>query len=292
MKDVLTRKLIKLHHCRSVTWKRLYQILKADPSLSSISLKHHKPLPHFPFLNAATRKIISDELMSLNMEALLSQYDNNGIQIISIIDEQYPALLKQTYQPPWVLYAKGDVSLLQKQPILSVVGSRHMTEYGAKVIEELFPTLIKSGFIITSGLASGIDAHAHKVSMQLNGRTIGVLGSGFFHMYPKSNDYLFQQMSHHQLVLSEYPPYTKAERWHFPMRNRIISGISRATLVIEAKSKSGSLITANYAVQEGRAVFAVPGGILSPFFSGTNELIQNGAKLILSAEDIIEELVY
>ncbi|MEK4922247.1 DNA-processing protein DprA [Cytobacillus sp. FSL R5-0569] len=292
MNDLMTTKLLTLHHCRSVSWKTLYQIVKADPTLSSISFQRPNPLPYFHFLNADMRNKINDEILTLNMEELLSQYVNNDIKIISIMDENYPKLLRETYQPPWFLYAKGDLSLLNMKPILSVVGSRNMTEYGARVIEEIFPTLIKRGFIIASGLAKGVDAHAHKVAMHLSGHTIGVLGSGFFNMYPTGNRHLFQQMSRNHLVLSEYPPHTKAERWHFPMRNRIISGISRATLVIEAKRKSGSLITANFAVQEGRDVFAVPGGILSPFFSGTNELIQNGAKLILSAEDIIEELVY
>ncbi|KAF0820357.1 nucleotide-binding protein Smf [Bacillus sp. ZZV12-4809] len=285
-------RLTHLHHCRGMSWKMIYYILKNDPELKF--LYNDAPYRIIPPVNS-TKESLSNVFQDLHSDRIheqIRQYSPNGIKAITIFDEEYPILLKETYQPPWVLYARGDTSLLNSRVHLAVVGSRQATEYGEKAIQSIFPKLIEQGIIIVSGLAAGIDAIAHKEAIKNKGKTIGVIAGGLFHIYPQANQKLAYEMMKNHLVISEYPPDTRPSRWQFPMRNRIISGICRGTLIIQAKSKSGSLITANYAVQEGREVFAVPGNIFSPFSVGTNELIQQGAKLVKSAEEILEEFAY
>lgn len=280
------QKLVHLTLCRGASWDIIYTILKKDPQLSSL---------YDPYFNRflSTFKTAASILEDLNSQRIrenILQYEQNHIDIVTIFDREYPLLLKETYKPPWVLYAKGDISLLSAKKRLAVVGSRQATAFGIKSVELLFPELIKHQVVIVSGLAAGIDAEAHKMAIRFGGRTIGVIAGGFGHLYPKQNEHLAKEMMLRQLVLSEYPPHTRPQKWHFPMRNRIISGISHGTLIIEAKKRSGSLITADYALHEGREVFAVPGHILSPYSVGTNELIQQGAKLVITAKDILEEL--
>ncbi|WP_026585550.1 DNA-processing protein DprA [Bacillus sp. J33] len=285
-------RLAHLHHCKGVSWKMILNILKKDPQLKSLYNEsfYRSASPLFNSHDA-----LSEALRDLHSEQIheqIRQYSPNDIKIITLFDEEYPDLLKETYQPPWVIYAKGDVRLLKIGPHLAVVGSRQATEYGERVIQHLFPKLIETGIIIVSGLAAGIDGIAHREAIKHGGRTIGVIAGGLFHIYPQANQKLAYEMMENHLVVSEYPPNTRPSRWQFPMRNRIISGISRGTLIIQAKSKSGSLITANYAVQEGRDVFAVPGSVLSAYSAGSNELIQQGAKLVKTAEDILDEFMY
>ena len=242
------------------------------------SSKADTPLPSITSLQT---KMIMEQIQ---------QYEKNGIKAITVFDENYPSLLKEIYQPPWVLFAKGNLSLLEKQPKLAVVGSRQATQYGKNAIRLMFPQLVEKGVVIVSGLATGIDTLAHEYAMKNGGNTIAVIAGGLYHIYPKENTELAREMMKTQLVVSEYPPDTKPLRWHFPARNRIISGMSNGTFIIEAKRKSGSLITANYAVSEGREVFSLPGSIFNPYSMGTNDIIQQGAKLVMSSEDILEEL--
>ncbi|UOE57143.1 DNA-processing protein DprA [Bacillus sp. CMF12] len=285
-------RLTHLHHCRGMSWKMIFYILKKDPQLKFMYNDATRRMMPQIFTTQDSLSNALQDLHSDRIQKQIRQYSPNGIRTITIFDEEYPRLLKETYQPPWVIYARGDIGLLNSGTHLAVVGSRQATEYGEKAIQYMFPKLIEKGIIIVSGLAAGIDAIAHKEAIKNKGKTIGVIAGGLFHIYPQANQKLAYEMMKNQLVISEYPPDTRPSRWQFPMRNRIISGISRGTLIIQAKSKSGSLITANYAVQEGRDVFAVPGNIFSPFSGGTNELIQQGAKLVKSAEDILEEFLY
>lgn len=289
--DDFKERLVQLLHYPNVTWNAVLQLLKKDPTLSSLyhlqpfDLRRHSlflPLNSFPMSN-------TDHSFAYIHEQI-RQYETNEIQVITYFDKEYPPILKQIYQPPWALFVKGEISLLEKEPKLAVVGSRQPTQYGIKAIRQIFPRLVEKEVVIVSGLARGIDTCSHECAMNLAGKTIAVIAGGLYHIYPKENINLALKMMKDQLILSEYPPDTRPERWHFPMRNRIISGLSSGTLIIEAKQKSGSLITANYAVNEGREVFALPGNIFSPFSAGTNELIQQGAKLITRAEDILEEI--
>lgn len=288
--DQLKTKLLLLHHWRGLGWTSIYKILKDSPSLSSIQQFTIAELQSI--VNLPARCTPQKDLPIILTLNLLKEYEQNGIFPITIFDDLYPEHLKETYQPPWVLYAKGNVDLLKEQKKLAVVGARRATPYGKMAINLLFPELIAHDFVIVSGLAIGIDAHSHEMAMKYKGKTIGVIAGGFHHLYPKENQQLAAKMVQEHLLLSEYPPDTRPEKWHFPLRNRIISGMSVGTLVVEAEKKSGSLITANFALNEGREVFAIPGSILNPQSMGTNELIQQGAKLVKSAKDIINELSY
>ncbi|WP_071395350.1 DNA-processing protein DprA [Bacillus tuaregi] len=281
------QRLIHLHHCRGASWDSIFTILKKDPQLNSLYDSHPKSL----LCALKTAPSILHDLKLENAIDRIHSYEQLQINILTIFDDEYPMLLKETYKPPWVLYVKGDIDLLNsKRKRLAVVGSRQATAFGKKSIELLFPELIKQDTVIVSGLAAGIDAEAHQTAIRLGGKTIGVIAGGFEYIYPKQNERLAQEMMQTHLVISEYPPHTPPQKWHFPMRNRIIAGISQGTLVVEAKKRSGSLITADYALQEGRDVFAIPGHILTPYSFGTNHLIQQGAKLVITAQDILEEL--
>ena len=212
-----------------------------------------------------------------------------GTKICTIIDEDYPQLLKEMYQPPLVLYYQGDWSLTKKN-MLGVVGSRIISDYGKKVVKDIIPSIVTAGVVTVSGLAKGIDYEVHKQTLETGGRSIAIIGTGLDRFYPSQNRELQKQMATEHLVVSEYPLGTGPQKLHFPMRNRIIAGMSQGVLVIEAKERSGSLITANLALQENREVFAVPGNILNPAFKGTNQLIQAGAKAVLCYPDIALEM--
>ncbi|WP_428908673.1 DNA-processing protein DprA [Niallia sp. Krafla_26] len=287
MKD-FKKRLVHLHHCRGVGWNQIYTILKKDPQL-----KYLYQMKQIDFTSSQTSsKNTLTDLYSQNIMNNILQYERLDIKTTTIFDPDYPPILRETYKPPWVIYSRGNFNMLHRERLLAVVGSRLATNYGKNAIELLFPSLIRQKYVIVSGLAIGVDAYAHATTIKLKGETIGVIAGGFNHLYPKENIPLAQEMMKNHLVISEYPPNTRPEKWHFPMRNRIIAGISHGTLVVEAKKSSGSLITANYAVQEGRDVFSIPGPISSPFSIGTNELIQQGAKLVQTSQDIIEELSY
>lgn len=217
---------------------------------------------------------------------------NKNIRIITIQDKNYPASLKETHSAPFILYIRGNVDILNKNS-LAIVGTRKMTSYGQRVCEELASQLTQLGLLIISGLADGIDTIAHKTCLQDQGMTIAVLGSGINDdcIFPAQNRQLANEIiKNNGAIISEYPPNMKAQRQFFPARNRIISGLSQGTIVIEAAEKSGALITAYKALEQNREVFAVPGSIYNSRSRGCHNLIKKGAKLIANIQDIIEEL--
>ncbi|WP_338753985.1 DNA-processing protein DprA [Bacillus sp. FJAT-52991] len=225
------------------------------------------------------------------IEPTLQIYESKNISFIPLYSEKYPELLLQLPQPPWGLYALGDLSLLSSERKLAIVGARKANEYGVQSIQLLMPKLVEHNCVIVSGLAKGIDTFAHQEAMKLSGRTIAVIAGGFHHLYPAENISLAREMAKYQLVLSEYPPNTRPAKWQFPARNRVISGLSLGTLVIQAGKRSGSLITAYCALEQGREVFCVPGKITDPLSEGTNDLINDGAKLVRTSEDILNEII-
>lgn len=227
-------------------------------------------------------------LNSFNEEEKIEELDVLNIGFATILEDEYPLLLKNIYNPPLVIFYKGKYSLLNTSS-LGIVGSRLSTEYGMNVCSQLIPDLVKNDITIVSGLAKGIDTKAHIETLYNKGNTIGVIGTGLNIVYPKENKRLQADISKNHLLLSEYPPHATPKKHHFPFRNRIISGISLGVLVVEAKRRSGSLITARQALEEGRDVFCIPGSIFSQASIGTNELIKVGAKLVTDAKDIIEE---
>lgn len=213
----------------------------------------------------------------------------NNCHIISLAENGYPKLLQETVDPPLVLFVRGEIELLTK-PQLAIVGSRNPTITGKELAEQFGYYLTKTGLIITSGLALGIDAASHKGAISAGGKTIAVLGAGLNCIYPAANQKLAEEISFNGALVSEFTPHQMPRAKNFPRRNRIISGLSLGVLVIEAALRSGSLITARFAVEQGREVFAIPGSIHNPLARGCHQLIQTGAKLVETAKDIIEEL--
>ena len=197
-------------------------------------------------------------------------------QIISFFDSEYPENLRQIYQPPLILFLQGNVQLLQKN-IVTIVGSRQATNYSSIVLNKIVPNLIKNDYVIASGLAKGVDVMAHKATLKYHGQTIAVVGNGLNHFYPMINCHVQEQIAQKGLIVSEYLPDTPPKPFRFPQRNRILAGIAESVIVTEAKQKSGSLITANLALQENRNIYAVPGPITSELSQGPNKLIQAGA---------------
>ncbi len=209
--------------------------------------------------------------------------------IIRFDDSAYPPMLREIPRPPSILYGIGDISLLSS-PQLAIVGTRKPTTTGQNNAKHFAYHLANLGLTITSGLAIGIDGISHEGALQAGGKTIAVLGSGLNCIYPARHLTLAQRIAEQGLLLSEFPPDTAPLASHFPQRNRIISGLSFATLVIEAALKSGSLITAHFAAEQGREVFALPGSIHNPQARGCHALIREGARLIETVQDIVEEL--
>ena len=268
----LSEKLLKGDYFQKMNYRirrRIIQLFKEEKLLLLESLLNE--------LNADTHAAVELE----------------GVSAITIFDTLYPDLLLETYDPPLVLYCKGNVELLALPNTLGVVGSRNPRYSSAdavgKIISELAQSDVGEPLVVVSGLAKGIDALSHQHALKNNLPTIAVLGFGFHYMYPFENNKLLQEIIKNGLVISEYPPYIGINKWQFVARNRVIAGLSRALVVIEAKEKSGSLITAELALSENREVFIVGGNSFDSAFYGSNSLIQEGAKLLLKIEEIIAE---
>ncbi len=223
------------------------------------------------------------------VERALDWASRPGCHILSLADAAYPALLLEIADPPALIYARGSLELLGR-PALAVVGSRNGTAQGMRNAEAFSRSFSEGGLTIVSGLALGIDAAAHRGGLAGQGSTIAVLGTGIDVIYPQSNAALFGEIADRGLLLSEYPVGTPSIGHNFPRRNRLISGLSRGCLVVEAALGSGSLITARMATEQGREVFAIPGSIHSPLSKGCHSLIKQGAKLVDTAEDVLAEL--
>jgi DNA processing protein len=230
-----------------------------------------------------------DVRRQLDLPAEMAQIEAAGIQLLTWDDDDYPTYLKEIPDPPPVLFVRGELQL-QDQWAVAVVGTRRASPYGRLATERLAGDLARSGVTIVSGLARGVDSIAHQAALDAGGRTIAVLGSGLGHIYPAEHRRLAGQIASRGALVTEFHPDTPPEAGNFPRRNRIISGLSLGVLVVEAGERSGASITANCALEQGRDVFAVPGNITSRTSIGTNRLIQHGAKLVLRAEDILEEL--
>lgn len=202
------------------------------------------------------------------------------IHFISILDELYPDELRNIFQVPLFLFALGDISVLQIEKKAAVVGTRKPSAYGRLMTNQIAKQLCSSGYVIVSGLAMGIDAEAHKAALEANGKTIAVLAHGLEIIYPPQNRELAKEIIQNGLLITEYPPATKMNKWYFIQRNRIISALSRCTAVIEGKKHSGAMLTAKFALEQGKDIFALPGNINLEFSEGPNYLIQQGAQCI------------
>ena len=220
----------------------------------------------------------------------LSRLEKTGGKFVTLKDDDYPKRLKDIYDPPALLYLRGELRRKDELAV-AVVGSRKTSAYGREVTERIGRDLARHGVTVVSGMARGIDSVAHQGALQGGGRTIAVLGCGVDMIYPSENRNLFHQIIEQGAVLSEFPMGSPPEAGHFPRRNRIISGLSIGVVIVQASAESGSLITAGYALEQGREIFAVPGNIGAEGSRGTNRLIKEGAKLVESSEDILEEVL-
>ncbi len=252
------------------------------------------------FLNINTTQLRSsflpayvvDEFIAVRLKidplSYLDDLEVRGIEVAAINESTYPEALRNIHNPPAIIYYRGSIAAAGSL-CMAVIGARAATIYGKKTARELGQSLAEYHVTVVSGMARGIDREAHWGALDKNGFTIAVLGSGIDVVYPRENYQLYEQICSRGLVISEFPPGTNPEPGHFPMRNRIISGLSRGIIVVEARIKSGALITADFALEQGKDVFAIPGPINSPASAGTNNLIKQGAILVTGIMDIIQE---
>ncbi len=269
-----------------VTARKLLAIYKKPEAVFKAP---YKELANIRGIGPAKAKNIKGYSEWGKIDAQLKKLDAGGIKIVSFSDKDYPETLKNIEDAPIALYIKGRI-LKEDRYAVAIVGSRKYSSYGKLAAEKLSSELSSMGFTIVSGMARGIDTLAHTAAVKSGGRSIAVLGSGIDVPYPPENRGLMEKLAASGYVISEFPAGTPPEKENFPKRNRIISGLSLGVLVVEATVDSGSLITASCALEQGKEVFAVPGNINYTNSKGTNDLIKKGAKLVQSAEDVIEEL--
>jgi DNA processing protein len=225
---------------------------------------------------------------TVDWQGELQRAEKAGVRLITQIDGEYPKALLEIHDPPLALYVQGSLESRDKHAI-AIVGTRRATHYGLDCAGLLATQLVQAGFTIVSGLAEGIDTAAHQAALKARGRTLAVIGSGLDRLYPPSNKELAKAIVEHGAVISEFSFGREPDKTTFPIRNRIVSGLSMGVLVVEADIKSGAMITAHQALDQGRSVFAVPGRIDNAASRGTNELIKNGAKLVSDANDVLRE---
>ncbi|GEL14396.1 DNA processing protein DprA [Pediococcus cellicola] len=282
--------LLKLHLCQGIGCHGELQFWRWWRA-------HHEPgdecyltandLIALKCVSAQNQKKFSSAFSSVALQELLETHLEQ-VNYLTIADPQYPVQLKESYLAPICLFYQGSLELL-RFPLLSIVGARLADHYGATSLSQLIPPVVKRNIVVVSGLAAGIDAMSHQETLRNGGRTIAVIGTGLNRSYPKQNTALQQYIGKNQLLLTEYPLNSGPKRHHFVERNRIIAGLCETLCVIQAKQHSGSLITANLALQNNRNVLAVPGKITDPLSAGCNELIVAGAKPVLNSQHIIEE---
>lgn len=273
--------------------------LKGLSSQTRLALLRHFGTPEDVFY-ADAGEILLTEGIARDQAALLENRDLSaadkiladcqrlGIDLLTMQDAAYPGRLKNIYDPPCLLYVKGRLPVFDEELAVAVVGTRDCTPYGVACAEKLGYGLTCGGAVVVSGLAKGIDAAATRGALRAGGVTVGVVGNGLNIRYPYESGYLYEDVAAAGALLSEYPPGARPAKAHFPARNRILSGLSAATLVVEAPERSGALITANTALEQGRDVFAVPGPIDAPNSRGSNRLIRDGAGLVTCGWDILE----
>lgn len=270
-----TEFLLKLKLQKGIGYVKLLTIANQLTDETEIEFEELEQIELTEELMDASYRAFQDDQLDRMVQQIEQQCD-----VISFFDEAYPEKLRQIYRPPMVLFIRGDISLLQKE-IITIVGSRYPTKYSQDVINRLVPNIVQSGQVVASGLAKGVDALAHKAALFNQGKTIAVIGNGLNFSYPMQNLALQEEIVQKGLLISEYLPDTPPRPYRFPERNRILAGLSQSVIVTEAKEKSGSLITANLALQENRDIYAVPGPITNALSAGPNQLIEAGATPIV-----------
>ena len=289
MINLTNREVLIWLNSLNISNKSIEKIMEQIPNLNQLPNLDAKYIYNLKGIkNNVMEKIIKNRNENY-INILFNTIEGNNIETITILDKNYPESLYHIYDSPKVLYKKGDIHENDRIAI-GIVGSRKSTQYGQWATEKFARELVKMDVTIVSGLALGIDSIAHRAALEAGGRTIAVLGNGLDIVYPKKNRTLYEEIPKSGAILTEYPLGIQPLAYNFPQRNRIISGLSLGIIVIEAKEKSGSLITAYHALEQGKEVFALPGNINSLFSKGTNKLIKDGAKILMDVEDIIEEV--
>lgn len=282
--------LFALNQMQGIGWKTVAGLVRRFPELSDILTLRYADWLELGLTPVRSEQVIKglQELESGHLDRQLKLYEDRHIGWVCLWDENYPELLRETAAPPWILYYRGRLEFAHK-PCIAIVGTRKPTAYGKVTAERLSASLSSAGLCVVSGLARGIDSAAHEGALREAGGTIGVLGCSMEEVYPPENKPLYQRTAEGGLLLSEYPLGTKPRPGLFPQRNRIIAGLSLGVVIVEAALNSGSLITADLALEASRDVFAVPGPITSPKSEGTLHWLKLGAKLVTGPEDILEE---
>lgn len=282
--------LIFLYELEEVGWETINALITHLDRLESISHYDAESLSHVTGITPRKASIIVKNWPRRLEQDIEAGHAKIGVSITTLWDKDFPELLKQTVRAPWLLYYRGDLSKALSQPVVAIVGTRVPTHYGKSVARKIAKQAAHFGWTVVSGLARGIDSEAHRGALEVDGGlTIAVMGSGLNHVYPRENLHLAAEIERSGLLLSEFKPDTPAKAGLFPIRNRIIAGVALATVVVEAAFESGSLITAELALNESREVFAIPGPITSPKSQGPLQLIYDGSKMIRGFEDLLEE---
>ena len=283
--------LVALNMIEHVGPVRLRKLLEHFGEPQAILSASHKQLMQVHGVGEEVASAISNWEGLVDLRAELKRIQEYGCHIVTQEDAEYPELLRQIYDPPIVLYVKGRLIGKDKNAV-AIVGSRRTTVYGSKTARKLGYQLAYVGVTVVSGGARGIDTASHQGALNAKGRTVAVLGTGINIIFPAENRELFERIAESGAIITQFPFNRQADKQTFPIRNRIVAGMSLGTVVVEADLHSGALITANFAVEQGRQVFAVPGRIDSPCSKGCHELIKKGAKLCEGAEDILSEFEY
>lgn len=285
------KRLLALHYVYPVPKNRLELLLQVDPTLEEFTTYSARALAQILNITPEKAQSIKRNLFRNRAIPYEELYEKHAIIPIPYTNPLYPTQLLNLIDPPVVLYTKGDYLLLQKQLQVAIIGSRKASFYSEKALSLIVPPLVKNDVVIVSGLAKGADTLAHKATIFYGGQTIAVLGNGLFHLYPKENLKLQDEIGRKHLLITEYPPYMRPERWTFPMRNRIISGLSNAVIVTEAAGKSGTMSTVEHALDHGKHIYAVPGPITSSLSEGPNKLIDEGAQPLWSGFQVVGSLI-
>ena len=281
--------LIHLNMIQGVGLKTVQRLRDVFGSAESALQATPDELEKVDQLSPAMRDLLQRKPIQYPLKRELELINEYGCQVVTLYDAAYPQCLKEIDTPPLVLYIRGELTS-EDSLSLSIVGSRDAKDYGRKVSYRLSYQLAQRGLTVISGLARGIDTSAHRGALEAGGRTIAVMGSGLSFIYPATNRDLAEKIMESGALISEFPMGVKPKPRNFPRRNRIISGLTLGTVVVEASNRSGALITARLAGEQGREVFAVPGEIFSELSTGTHKLINNGAKLINTVDDLLNEL--
>ncbi|HEX5563458.1 MAG TPA: DNA-processing protein DprA [Sporosarcina sp.] len=282
------RRLLALHYVYPVPFNKTAEILKLDPELRNLFTYRSDELARLLQIPNAKAVRLNEQLKRHKQTPFTLLYHREKIIPIPITNPAYPKSLKWLIDPPTILYVKGDPAILETSIKVAIIGSRKATDYSRKALSYIVPPLVDRGAVIVSGLAKGADTMAHESAIHFGGKTIAVLGHGLFHLYPHENKALAEKLADHHLLLTEYPPYMKPARWTFPMRNRIISGLSESIIITESEEKSGTMSTVDHALEHGKAIYAVPGPITSTLSLGPNKLIEQGAKPIWNGFQALE----